>query len=143
MSVKERRSYPMVMEQIVRGDTRSSSPAASEPRGETQPPSQRRTPSQGESEPKQDAGAAQRYIHLQTMLKALLTRVGDLIPLRYLVLDGTLDTILRLTQQCGVSLISKLRANTALYFPSTEPYAGRGRPRIYGQRFKPQQMDTK
>jgi putative transposase len=48
-----------------------------------------------------------------------------------------------MTQECGLALISKLRLNTALYFPSTLPYAGRGRPRIYGQRFNPQQIDTK
>ena len=48
-----------------------------------------------------------------------------------------------MTQQCGLELISKLRVNTALYFPATEPYAGRGRPRLYGQRFNPQQIDAK
>ena len=148
VSVKERRSYPMVMEQIVRGDTRSSSPAASEPRGETQPPSQRRTPGRpkgSRNRNKTQVPLNDTLKHLQTMLKALLTRVGDLIPLRYLVLDGYFghNPALQMTQQCGLSLISKLRVNTALYFPSTEPYAGRGRPRIYGQRFKPQQMDTK
>ena len=48
-----------------------------------------------------------------------------------------------MTQQCGLALISKLRINTALYFPSTLPYTGRGRPRLYGQRFNPQQIDAK
>ena len=36
-----------------------------------------------------------------------------------------------------------LRVNTALYFPATAPYAGRGHPRLYGQRFNPQQIDPK
>ena len=48
-----------------------------------------------------------------------------------------------MTQQCGLALISKLRINTALYFPSTLPYTGRGCPRLYGQRFNPQQIDAK
>ena len=148
MSVKERRSYPMVMEQIVRGDTGSSSPAASDPRDETQPPSQRRTPGRpkgSRNRNKTDVPLSDTLKHLQTMLKALLTRVGDLIPVRYLVLDGYFghNHALQMTKQCGLHLISKLRVNTALYFPDTEPYAGRGRPRIYGQRFKPQQMDAK
>ena len=57
----------------------------------------------------------------------------------------TLETIhaLQMTQQCGLHLISKLRLNTALYFPATAPYAGRGRPRLYGHRFNPQQIDAK
>ena len=148
VSVKERRSYPMVMEQIVRGDTGIRSPPASEHRDDTQPPSPQRNrgrPKGSQNRNKTQVPLNDTLKHLQTMLKALLTRVGDLIPLRYLVLDGYFghNPALQMTQQCGLSLISKLRVNTALYFPSTEPYAGRGRPRIYGQRFKPQQMDTK
>ena len=50
-----------------------------------------------------------------------------------------------MTQQCGLELISKLRVNTvSLYFPATRfPSAGRGRPRLYGERFNPQQIDAK
>ena len=64
---------------------------------------------------------------------------------RHLVLDGYFghNNALQMTKQCGLELISKLRLNTALYFPSTMPYAGRGRPRLYGQRFNPQQIDPK
>ena len=43
-----------------------------------------------------------------------------------------------------MSVVSDLKVarQYALYFP-TLPYAGRGRPRIYGQRLNPQQMDAK
>ena len=83
--------------------------------------------------------------HLLTLIKALLRRIDDLIPVRYLGLDGYFghNPGLQMTQQCGLALISKLRINTALYFPSTLPYTGRGRPRLYGQRFNPQQIDAK
>ena len=79
------------------------------------------------------------------MIKALLRRIDDLIPVRYLVLDGYFghNNALQMTQQCGLQLISKLRVNTALYLPPTEPYTGPGRPRLYGQRFNPQQIDPK
>ena len=148
VSVKERHSYPMLMEPIVRGDTGSSSPPASEPRDETQPPSPRRTPGRpkgSRNRNKTQVQLSDTLKHLQRMLKALLTRVGDLIPLRYLVLDGYFghNNALQMTQQCGLHLISKLRVNTALYFPATAPYAGRGRPHLYGQRFNPQQIDPK
>ena len=81
---------------------------------------------------------------LQTMVKALLAQIADVVALRYLVLDGYFGHThaLEMTKQCGLSLISKLRVNAALYFPPTPPYTGRGRPRIYGQRFNPQQIDT-
>ena len=83
---------------------------------------------------------------IQTLIKALLKRIDALIPVRYLVLDGYFghNNALQMTKQCGLALISKLRVNTALYFSSREtPYAGRGRPRLYGQRFNPQQIDAK
>ena len=149
VSVKERRSYPLVMEQIVRGDTCSlRSPLASEPRDTTQTPAPERKrgrPKGSRNRNKTEVELSETLKHLQTMVKALLVRVDDLIPLRYLVLDGYFghNNALQMTQQCGLSLISKLRVNTALYFPATPPYARRGRPRLYGQRFNPQQIDGK
>ncbi len=148
ISVKERRSYPMLMEQIVRSDTRSPSPPASESPEETQQPVPRRTrgrPKGSQNRNKTQVQLSDTLKQIQTMLKALLARIGDLIPLRYLVLDGYFghNTALQMTKQCGLELISKLRVNTALYFPATTPYAGRGHPRLYGQRFNPQQIDAK
>ena len=82
---------------------------------------------------------------LQTMVKGLLQQVGNLIPLRYFVLDGYFghNNALQMTKQCRLHLISKLRTDAALYFPPTTPYAGKGRPRIYGERLDPRQIDAK
>ena len=147
VSVKERRSYPLAMEQIVRGDTRSRSPVASEHPEDPPKPVPRRKrgrPKGSRNRDKTDVQLSDTLKHLQMMVMALVARVGDLICLRYLVLDGYFgdNNALQMTKQCGLFLISKLRLNTALYFPSTLSYAGRGRPRIYGQRFNPQQIDT-
>ena len=133
----------------MRGDTRSRSPRASEHRDDTQPPSPRRNrghPKGSQNRNKTEVQLSETLKHLQTMIKALLRRIDDLIPVRYLLLDGYFghNPALQMTQQCGLFLISKLRVNTALYFPSTRfPYAGRGHPRIYGQRFNPQHIDPK
>ena len=148
VSVKEGRSYPLVMEPIVRGETCSRSlPETSDLPEETQKPVLRRKrgrPKGSRNRNKTDVQLSDTLKHLQTMVKALLRRVDDLIPLRYLVLDGYFgdNHALQMTQECGLHLISKFRINTALYFPSTLPYAGRGRPRIYGERFNPQEIDT-
>ena len=150
VSVKERRSYPLVMEQIVRGASAGHrSPwETSEPRDDKQTPSSQRKrgrPKGSRNRNKTAVELSDTLKHIQTMLKALLARVGDLIPLRYLVLDGYFghNNALQMAKQCGLSLISKLRINTALYFPATQPYAGRGRPRLYGERFNPQHIDPK
>ena len=150
VSVKERRSYPLLMEQIVRRETRGlpSPPETSEPRDAPQTPAPERNrgrPKGSRNRNKTEVELSDTLKHLQTMIKALLRRIDDLIPVRYLVLDGYFrhNPALQMTQQCGLALISKLRINTALYFPSTLPYTGRGRPRLYGQRFNPQQIDAK
>ena len=149
VSVKERRSYPMVIEQIVRGDTRGlPSLPASQPPEDPQKPVPRRKrgrPKGSRNRNKTEVQLSDTLKHVQTTIKALLRRIDDLIPLRYLVLDGYFghNNALQMTKQCGLFLISKLRVNTALYLPSTLPYAGRGRPRLYGQRFNPQQIDPK
>ena len=148
VSVKERRSYPMLMEQIVRSDTRSPSPPASESPEETQQPVPRRNrgrPKGSRNRNKTEVELSDTLKQIQTLMKALLKRIDALIPVRYLVLDGYFghNNALQMTQQCGLELISKLRVNTALYLPPTEPYTGRGRPRLYGERFDSQQIDPK
>ena len=149
VSVKERRCYPMIMEQIVRGDTCSPGPPeTSHPRDTTQTPVPKRKrgrPKGSRNRNKTQVELSDTLKQIQTLIKALLKRIDALIPVRYLVLDGYFghNNALQMTQQCGLALISKLRINTALYFPSTLPYTGRGRPRLYGQRFNPQQIDAK
>ena len=70
-------------------------------------------------------------LQLQTMVKGLLQQIGNLIPLRYFVLDGYFghNNALQMAKQCRLHLISKLRTDAALHLPPTTPYAGKGRPR--------------
>ena len=148
VSVKERRSYPLLMEQIVRGDTRSRSLRASEHRDDTQPPSpegKRGRPKGSRNRDKTEVQLSDTLKHLQRMIQALLARIGDLIPVRYLVLDGYFghNNALQMAKACGLCLISKLRLDAALYFPPTPSETRRGRPRIYGHRFNPQEIDMK
>lgn len=149
VSVNQRRSYPMVMEQIVRG-TASSNPVvlASEHRENTEvatTETKRGRPKGSRNRDKDDVVLTDVLKQLQMMVKALLKLAGNLISLRYLVLDGFFghNNALQMTKQCGLHLISKLRIDAALYLPPTTPYAGKGRPRIYGERFNPRQIDPK
>ena len=145
VSVKHRRSYPMLMEQIVRRTP--SSEQCSEATDSQKPPVERRQgrPKGSRNENKTDVVFSETLKHLQSMLKAVLAKVSDFIPLRYFVCDGYFghNQALQMTQQCGLHLISKLRRDAALYFPPTTPYPGRGCPRIYGDRLNPQEIDSK
>jgi len=70
------------------------------------------------------------------MLDALLHLIAGFIPLTSLVLDGHFGNhnALHMARQANLHLISTLRYDAALYFPSTGPYAGRGPHRKYGDK---------
>jgi putative transposase len=73
---------------------------------------------------------------LQTAIKTLLALIGTDLTVAYFVYDGALghNAGRKLVGQCGLHLISKLRHDSALYFPYEGPYAGRGRRKQYGSR---------
>jgi hypothetical protein len=71
---------------------------------------------------------------IQQLLQQQLQQIAGVIPLRYVTLDGHFGNhpACQMVRQCGLHLISKLRADAALYFRYAGAYAGRGRPRQYG-----------
>ena len=81
VSVKARRSYPMVMEQIVRGDTamtQSGLPSQPCETLETPPANRKRGRPKGNcrNQNKTEVEFSDALKHLQTMLTALLARIG-------------------------------------------------------------------
>ncbi len=62
--------------------------------------------------------------------------VGNDILLVYVVFDGAFghNGALQMAKQCGMHLISKLHRNSALYFPYSGKYSGRGKRKKYGDR---------
>ena len=148
VSIQERSSYPMVMEQIVRSNA-SSNPNISAPEKrddtETTTKPKRGRPKGSRNRNKDEVVLSDTLKQLQTMVQTLLRLNRDWIPLRYFVLDGFFghNNALQMVKQCGLHLISKLRTDAVLYFLPTTPYVGRGRPCIYGDRFNPRQIDAK
>ena len=148
VSVKERRSYPMAIEQIVRDDT-SSELATSAPKRqgttETTTKRPRGRPKGSRNHNKSDIVLTGILKQLQTMLMSILPQIKALIQLRYFVLDGYFghNNALQMTKQGGLHLISKLRADAALHLEPITTQKRPGRPRIYGERFNPRQIDPK
>ncbi len=138
-SIQQRRSFPIQIEQIVR--TAEERAAARAKRVATLPatPGGERKPGR----PKGSTTVAKTAVSLtpertriQTMLGAVMTRIGTRCPVTYLVLDGHFgnNNALQMTRRCRLHLISKPRADSALYLPYVGPYAGRGPHRLYGDR---------
>ncbi len=132
ISTQQRRSFPITVEQVLRTPEEKATA-----RAKTALPARKRKPGRPKgstTKAKTTVALSPELARIQTMIRALLERIGGLLPLTYLVVDGHFGNnyALQMTQQCNLQLISKLRSDSALYLPYNGPYAGRGPRRIYG-----------
>ena len=130
ISVKERTSYPVMMEQVIKEkeekpDKKKSGKKQTRKRGR---------PKGSKNKNRQEVELTPYLLQIQTMLKNLLLLLGvDLIPV-YCVMDGAFgnNNALQMVQQCSLHLISKLRYDAALYFPYDGKQKRRGANKKYG-----------
>ena len=146
ISTKQRRSFPIALEQVLR------TPAEKEAARAKATTLAARAPKRTPGRPKGSTTKAKTVVELtpelrriQTMIEQLLTRMGGVLPLTYLVVDGHFgnNNALQMARQCNLQLISKLRADSALYLPYTGPYAGKGPHRIYGDKINPRALPAR
>ena len=143
VSVNERRSYPMLMEQIIRSEASSASKIPQTP--PKNPKAKPGHPKGSKNRNQTEVVLSDTLKHLESMLKTVLATIKGFIPIQYFLLDGYFgnNNTLQMVRACGLHLISKLRRDAALYLPPTAPYQGRGRPPIYGERLNPKDIDSK
>jgi hypothetical protein len=138
ISTQQRRSFPLSVEQVVRSPEEKAATRA-KARAKTSPKRKAGRPKGSSTKAKTSVELSPELTRIQTLLLQLLERIGNLIPLTYLVLDGHFGNngALQMTLRSKLQLISKLRADSALYLPYDGPYAGRGPRRIYGDKINP------
>jgi len=145
ISVKQRRSYPMLMEQVVREAAATPPKKAAEPSKPSEPKGKPGRPKGSKNRNKSEVVLNDTLKHLQSMLKKVLAMITGGVKIGYLLLDGYFgnNQTLQMVRGLRLHLISKLRKDAALYLPPTTPYQGRGRPAIYGEKFNPKKIDSK
>jgi hypothetical protein len=140
ISTKERRSFPIAVEQVVRS-TEEQAAAKAKAASKTAKPALKRKVGRpkGSSKAKASSELSPELTRIQSQIRALLERIGGLFPLTYLLLDGHFGNAgaLDMARACKLQLISKLRSDSALYLPYDGEYAGRGPHRIYGDKLNP------
>lgn len=139
VSVKQRRSYPLQVEQAVR-----SAEEKAESRAKTQakkvkaegPKRKPGRPKGSRNKNKANVVLNPELQHIQKMLQALSETIRGCLSLTYLVLDGHFGNhpAMHMVRQCQLHLISKLRADAALFFPYAGPPPRRGPRRRMGER---------
>jgi putative transposase len=137
MSVKRRTSYPVIMEQI-------------EPKHTDHPPEslQKKTsgtrgrPTGRKNRDRRDIVLTPYLRFVQETINSLLQLIVDHIKVMSFVYDGAFghNDALQMVKQLGLHLISKLRYDSALYFPYDGPYAGRGKRKKYGKKLDYRQI---
>jgi hypothetical protein len=142
ISTKERRSFPIALEQVVRTpQERAATPAKTRTKTKAASTLKRKggRPKGSTTKAKTDVELNPELTRIHTLILALLTRIGLLFGLTYLVLDGHFGTnaALQMALRCHLQLISKLRSDSALFLPYDGPYAGHGPQRIYGDKLNP------
>jgi putative transposase len=137
VSVQQRRSFPMRIEQVIRSDAEKAASKAKAAAKKSKVPRAKRRPGRpkgSKNKPKADGTFTPELGRIAGWLDALLQLLATVLSVTYLVLDGHFGNhnALQMARQCGLHLISKLRYDAALYVPYTGPYAGRGPHRKYG-----------
>jgi putative transposase len=137
VSTKERRAFPVRLEQVVRTEAEKAASTAKAVAQQTKQPAPKRKPGRpkgSKNRPKADITLSPELQRIQTLVQNLLQLIVGWLSLTYLVLDGHFgnSAAVHMAQQCGLQLISKLRSDAALYEPDDGPYQGRGPRRKYG-----------
>jgi putative transposase len=135
ISVKERTSYPVMMEQVVKEEEEKPDKKKSGKKVKKQA-KKRGRPKGSKNKNRRDVELKPYLVHIQTMLKKLLTLIGRDLKVIYCVMDGAFghNNALQMVGQCSLHLISKLRYDAALYFPYEGPQKKRGANKKYGDK---------
>jgi putative transposase len=135
ISVKERTSYPVMMEQVVKEEEEKPDKKKSGKKVKKQA-KKRGRPKGSKNKNRRDVELKPYLVHIQTMLKGLLTLIGRDLKVIYCVMDGAFghNNALQMVRQCSLHLISKLRCDAALYFPYEGPQKKRGANKKYGDK---------
>jgi putative transposase len=139
ISIQARRSFPVRVEQVIRSDAEKAASKAKTAAKKARSSMAKRRPGRpkgSKNKNKADVMLTPELGRIKSMIEALLHLIAACIPVTSLVLDGHFGnrTALRTAQECHLPLISKLRADSALYWPYDGPHAGPGPRRKYGSK---------
>lgn len=152
VSVAERKSYPLAVEQVVRSAEEKAATAEKKRQRSSkkgQKAQAKRKPGRPKGRKNKDKRAIEwtdELSRVKRMASELLERINPLCAIRYFVLDGHFGNnhVLQMVRQyLSLHLVSKLRHDSALYFFYEGPQKANGRKRIYGAKVDYQNMPVR
>jgi putative transposase len=140
VSVEERHSYPLQVEQVVRSEEEKAVAKARKKERQAKKKSVSKKkpgrPQGSQNRDKTQVELTPELKRIQKMVKKQLAALQNLVTVRYLALDGHFgnNNALQMVRQCGLHLISKLRHDAALYFIYDGKQKRKGPRKKYGQK---------
>ena len=148
VNVREERSYPLQITQIVRSDEeKAASKAKAEAKKVAKKITEKRKPGRpkgSKNKVKQEVTLNSELLRIQSALKSLLETIDPILSLKYVVLDGHFGNYPSafMVRETKLHLISKMRSDAALYPAFEGEYAGTGRPAKYGKKLDVRNLDN-
>ena len=140
VSVEQRHSYPLRVEQVVRTEAeKAAAKARKRKRQAKKKLASKKKPGRPKGSKNRDKTQVEltpELLRIQEMVKKQLAMLKNLVTVRHLALDGHFgnNNALQMALQCGLHLISKLRCDSALYFVYHGPQKSRGPRKKYGKK---------
>jgi IS4 transposase len=136
IDVTQRRSHPIMVEQMVRTEEEKAAAKAKKDANKKQKKGKPGRPKGSKNRDKTEVTLTPELTRIQQMLQKLQASIRDVLQIEHVVMDGKFgnNNALQMVRQCGLQLTSKLRADSALHFRYDGPYAGCGAPKKYGDK---------
>jgi len=141
VNVREERSYPMQTTQIVKTVAEKEASKARAAAKKVKQATAKKKPGRpkgSKNKGKPEVVLNLELVRIQQALKSLLATVGDMLSLRYVVLDGHFGNYPSafMVRQVNLHLISKLRTDAALYPAFEGAHPGSGPKPKYGPKIE-------
>jgi len=149
ISVEERRSYPLQVEQVVRlAEEKVAAKAKKEKRAKKKSKPKKKNlgrPKGSKNRNKKRVKLTPDLLRIQNAIKKQLQILQPLVQIRHIALDGHFgnNNALQMVLQCALDLVSKLRSDSALYFLYEGPQKETGPRRKYGRKVDYQNIPEK
>lgn len=140
VSVEERRSYPLQIEQVVRtAEEKEAAKKKKSKKTKKKNNPEKKNPGRpkgSKNRDKRQVSLTPELERIQKMIKKQLLLLQKLVKIRHIALDGHFgnNNALQMVLQCGLDLVSKLRSDSALYFLYEGQQKARGPKRKYGSK---------
>ena len=142
VSVEERRSYPLQVEQVIRTDAEKEAAKKKKRKKAKRKNNSSKTkpgrPKGSKNRDKSQVTLTPELERIQKMIKKQLLLLKGLVKIRHIALDGHFgnNNALQMVLHCGLDLVSKLRSDAALYFLYDGSQKARGPKRKYGSKIE-------